>query len=70
MYLIRVLKQKVKEDNENGHVIIILMGFDIFLSFIQMAETSWKIKLIVLSIAGGRPAESEHSLLTSTSTLL
>lgn len=35
-----------------------------------MAETSWKIKLIVLSIAGGKPADSEHSLLTSTSTLL
>lgn len=35
-----------------------------------MTETSWKIKLIVLNIAGGKPADNEHSLLTFMSTLL
>lgn len=35
-----------------------------------MAETSWKIKLIVLNIAGGKPVDSEYSLLTFMSTLL
>lgn len=69
MYLTGVLEQKVKENNENGHIITILM-FWYILNFIQMAETSWKIKLIVLNIAGGKPADSEYSLLTFMSTLL